>query len=58
MELEDSYGIGGRSAGMEGSRNSTGRLKLSSNIDPWGSQRLNYTQKSIQRQDIVLPTHM
>ena len=55
MELEDSYGIGGRSAGMEGSRNSTGRLKLSTNIDPWSSQRLNYTQKNTQRQDIGYP---
>ena len=58
MELEESYGIGGWSAGMEGNRNSTGRLKLSSNIDPGVSQRLNYKQKNTQRQDIGFPTHM
>jgi hypothetical protein len=35
MELEDSYGrTGGRIAGPEGDRNSTGRPTFSANLDP------------------------
>jgi hypothetical protein len=49
MELGDSYGkrIGGRIAGPEWDRNSTGRSTESINLDPWGSQRLNHQLKSI-----------
>ena len=39
MELGDSYGrIGGRIAGPEGDKNSTGRPSESTYLDPWGSQ--------------------
>lgn len=43
MELGDSYGrIGGRIAVPEGDGNSTGKPIESTNLDPWGSQRLNH----------------
>jgi hypothetical protein len=43
MELGDYYGrIGGRIEGLETDSNSTGRPTESTNLDPWGSQRLNH----------------
>jgi hypothetical protein len=43
MELGDFYGrIEGRIAGPKGVRNSTGISTESSNLDSWGSERLNH----------------
>jgi hypothetical protein len=39
----------------EGNRNSTGRPTESTNLDPWGSQRLNQQPKSTQGLDLALP---
>ena len=39
--------IGGRINSPEGDRNSTGRPTESTNLNPWGSQRLNHQPKSI-----------
>ena len=48
MELEDSYGrIGGRTTGLEGDRNSTGKPTESTNLDTWGSQRLSQQPKNL-----------
>jgi hypothetical protein len=48
MELGDSYGIiRGRIIGPEGDRNFTGRPTESTNLDPWGSQRLSHQPKSV-----------
>jgi hypothetical protein len=59
MEPGDSYArIGGRIAGPEGNRNSIGRPRESTSLDPWGSQRLNQQPKSIQWQELGLPAHM
>ena len=59
MEVRDSYGrVGGRIEGPEGDRNSTGRPTESTNLDPWGSQRLNHQPKNIHRLDLGLPAHM
>jgi len=47
MEPGDSYGrIGERIAGLKG-RNATGRPTESTNLHPWGSQRLNQQPKGI-----------
>ena len=47
MELRDSYGrIGGRIVGLKGDRNSTERPTESTNLDPWGSQRMNHQPKT------------
>jgi hypothetical protein len=57
MELRNSYGrVGGRIAGPEGDSNSTGRSTESTNLDPWGSQRLNHQLKSIHGLDLGHPT--
>jgi hypothetical protein len=49
MDLEDSYGrIGGSITGLKGDKNSTGRPTESTNLDLWGSQRLNHQPKDIQ----------
>jgi hypothetical protein len=59
MELGDAYGrTGGRTAGPEGDRNSTGRPTESTNLDPWDSQSLNQQPKNIHRLDLCLPAHM
>jgi hypothetical protein len=59
MELGDSNGkIEGRIAGLYGDRNSTGRQTESTNLDPWGSQRLNHQPKNTHRLDIDLSVHM
>ena len=42
----------------KGDRNSTGRPTESTNLDPWGFQRLNHQPKNIHRLDLGLPTHM
>jgi hypothetical protein len=49
IELGDFYGrVGGRTEGPRGDKNSTGRPTESTNLDPWGSQRLN-----IHRMDLM-----
>jgi hypothetical protein len=59
MELEDSYGrIGGRTAGLEGDRNSTGKPTESNNLDPCGSQSLNHQPKNIHRLDLEPHTYV
>jgi hypothetical protein len=59
VELGYSYGrIGGRIAGPKGDKNSTRRPTESTNLDPWGSQRLNQQPKNIHGLDLGLPTHM
>jgi len=43
MELGNSYGRAGRIIeSSEGDRNSTGGPTKSTNLDPWGFQRLNH----------------
>jgi hypothetical protein len=46
--------VGGRAEGPKGDRNSTGKPKESTNLDPWSSQKLNYQPKSIHRLDLEL----
>jgi hypothetical protein len=59
MELRDSYGkIGGRIAGPQGDRNSTGRPTDSTNPDSWGSQSLNHQPKYIHGVVLDLPAHV
>jgi hypothetical protein len=55
MKLRDSYGrIGGRIAGMETDRISTGRARETTNLD---SQSLNHQLKNIHGLDLCLSTH-
>ena len=50
MEFGESRGrVGGRTEGPEGDRNSIGRPTESTNMDPWGSQRLDRQPKNIPR---------
>jgi hypothetical protein len=57
MELGDSYGrTGGRTAVSEGDRNST-EDQQSTNLDPWGSQRLNHQPKEHIWAVLNPPTH-
>ena len=57
MELGDTYGrTGERIVGPH--RNFTGRPTESTNLDPWGSQKLNHQPKNIHRLDLGLPAHM
>jgi hypothetical protein len=57
-EFRDSYGrIGGRIAGPREDRNSTGRPPESTNLDPWGSQSLNYQPKNIYGLDLGLSSY-
>jgi len=59
MKLGDPYGrIGGRIAGPQGDRNSTERPTQSTNLDPRGSQSLNFQSKNIHRLYLGLPAHM
>jgi hypothetical protein len=59
MKLGDSYGrIGGRIMDPEGDRNSTGRLRESTNLDPWDSQVINHQPKNIYGPDLDLMEHM
>jgi hypothetical protein len=56
MDLGDSYGrVRGRIEGPEGDRKSTGRSTESTNLDPWGSQKLNYYPKSTQGSNLAFP---
>ena len=56
IELGDFYGrVGGRTEGPRGDKNSTGRPTESTNLDPWGSQRLNHQPKNIHELDLVFP---
>jgi hypothetical protein len=59
MELGDTYRkIGGRIVGSKGAINSTGRSAEANNLDPWGSQGLNYQPKTIHGWDLGLPAQM
>ena len=59
MEAGDSYGrIWGKIAGSKGVRNSIGSPTELTNMDPWGSQRLNFHQKNIHRLDLGFPADM
>jgi hypothetical protein len=50
LELGHSYGgFGKKIVGPKGDRDSTGRPTESTNLDPWGTQRLNQQLKSIHR---------
>ena len=42
----------------QGNGNSTGSPADSTNLDPWGSPRLNYQPKNIHRLDLDLPAHI
>jgi hypothetical protein len=56
MELGDSYGrIWRRMTDPEVDWNSTGRPKESTNLSPWGSQRLNHWPKNIPELDLPPP---
>jgi hypothetical protein len=58
-ELGYSYErIGGRITGSVGDRNSTGRPAESTNLDPWGFQRLIHQAKNIYRLDLGIHTHI
>jgi hypothetical protein len=47
MELGNSYGrIGGKLAGPERDRDSTGTQTESTNLDPWGSESPNTNQRT------------
>ena len=46
-----------KDSGPEGDRNSTGRQIDSTNLDCWGSQRLNHQPKSIHGLHLGLPAH-
>lgn len=59
MELKDSYGrVGRRIEGPEGDRNSMERPTELTNLDPWGSQKLNHQLKSIHGLDLGFHTYM
>jgi hypothetical protein len=50
-----SYGrVGGKTEGPKGDMNYT---EGTTNLDAWGSQRLNHQPKSIHRLDLGLHTH-
>jgi hypothetical protein len=56
MELEDSDGrTGGSIMGPKEDRKSTGKPTESTNMDPWGCQRLNHQPKNIHRLDLGFP---
>jgi hypothetical protein len=55
VELEDSNGrIRGRIVDPEGDRNSTGRPTESTNLNSWGSQRLNHQPMNIHGLDLCI----
>ena len=59
MKVVDSYvRKGGRIVGLKRDRNSTGRPTESTNLDLWGSQKLNHQPKIIHGLDLGLPAHM
>ena len=43
---------------LEGDRNSIKRPTVSTNLEPWGSQRLKYYPKSIQNLGLGIPAYM
>jgi hypothetical protein len=47
-----------KDSGPKGSSNTTYRPTESTNLDTWGSQRLNHQPKNIHRVDLGLPAHM
>jgi len=53
--LKEEMGEGLR--GPEGDRKSIGRPTMSTNLDPWCSQRPNHQPKSIQELDLSPPIH-
>ena len=57
-DMDISIILGGRIVSPEGDRNSTGRQTELTNLDPWGSQRLNHQPKNIHRLDLGLPAHI
>jgi hypothetical protein len=58
VELGDFYGrIGGNISDPRGDRNSTGRPTESTNLDSWGSQRLNHQSNNIHGLDLS-PQHI
>jgi hypothetical protein len=59
MKLGDSYGrVGERTVDPERDRNCTVRPTESTNLDSWGSQKLNHHPKNIHRLDLGLPVRM
>jgi hypothetical protein len=59
MEFENSYGrIGGTVVDPGGDRNSPGRPTELTNLDPWGSQRLNHQPKNTHGLELGLDAHM
>jgi hypothetical protein len=50
MEVEDPYGrVSGRSKGSQGDCNPTGRLIVSTNLNPWKLPEAEHQPKSIHR---------